>query len=736
MPCLDTIAKYLFFAFVIDFSLEMLDLIHRIYEAGDSFGTLDFMVKTRLFVSHIVIQICLGTVLPILLLAATQVIRLSEIARRRIYAAAGVLTLVGIFAMRWNVVIGGQLFSKSLLGYTTYKMEFATREGLLPAIVIMVLPFVILAVLLRLLPPWGDEAQLAGNKALSNGDLARRSLDGLRPASLSCTRVTGRSNGIASPASRRGLAASIRRSPTFIGALTRSRRWNCARRQPFGPNLSPRPSRRHRQCHVLSAGGLDFTGLVSLVGRTFVVLGGAYLLRAFTESGRLPGRAGVVLGLAYAVAWFGAADRAAVTRPLSGLFHGLAAVVISLPLLWEASAHFKLLSPQTSAALLSLIAGLALGVAWHRHLQSLAGVAVVGSIVATAGLMVATGYPLPFATGLLALGACTLWLSDARTWPWLRWLPAFAADLVALVLVGRAVVVPPQEPPGAVIALLLALVAVYLGSVAWRTLVRNQRVQGFEVIQTPCAVGIGLLGAVIVARGGPRLASLALGALALLGAGAGYAAAFGILRRRPDGRANVVFFGTLAVGLLLIGSSASLSGPALVAWYGALAAGGRRARPSSIRAAVLASCRRPGIRHRGRIGDARLGRGRVAHHRTVAAAHCCDCRDRRRRRGMPGHPADTIRRRSRRRAGAVPRERLALHSGCRAPRRERRDRSVVACPARRRRTCRCRRICEHDHDRAGRVGRRGCRRVPNHVVGRVPVACLSRARRGRPQAHG
>jgi len=26
--------------------------------------------------------------------------------------------------MRWNVVIGGQLFSKSFLGYTTYKMEF------------------------------------------------------------------------------------------------------------------------------------------------------------------------------------------------------------------------------------------------------------------------------------------------------------------------------------------------------------------------------------------------------------------------------------------------------------------------------------------------------------------------------------------------------------------------------------------------------------------------------------
>ena len=76
---------------------------------------------------------------------------------------AGVLTLVGIFAMRWNVVIGGQLFSKSFLGYTTYKMGFATREGLLPAIIVMLLPFAILAVLIRLLPPWSAPAVAAGS---------------------------------------------------------------------------------------------------------------------------------------------------------------------------------------------------------------------------------------------------------------------------------------------------------------------------------------------------------------------------------------------------------------------------------------------------------------------------------------------------------------------------------------------------------------------------------------------
>jgi Ni/Fe-hydrogenase subunit HybB-like protein len=154
MPCLDTIAKYLFYAFLIDFSLEMLDLLHRIYESDESFRALDFMVQTRLFTSQIVIQIIVGTLVPLALLALPQLMTLAEKTRRTLYVVGGVLTLVGIFAMRWNVVIGGQLFSKSFLGYTSYKMEFATREGLLPAILLMILPFVILWALVRLLPPW------------------------------------------------------------------------------------------------------------------------------------------------------------------------------------------------------------------------------------------------------------------------------------------------------------------------------------------------------------------------------------------------------------------------------------------------------------------------------------------------------------------------------------------------------------------------------------------------------
>src|SRR4029450_13306946 len=61
MVCLDTVAKYLFYAFLVDFALEMLDLIHRTYEADESFRALDFMVHTKLFLSQILLQLILGT---------------------------------------------------------------------------------------------------------------------------------------------------------------------------------------------------------------------------------------------------------------------------------------------------------------------------------------------------------------------------------------------------------------------------------------------------------------------------------------------------------------------------------------------------------------------------------------------------------------------------------------------------------------------------------------------------
>ena len=157
MRCVDTIAMYMFYIFIIDFSLEMLDLVHRIYEANESFRSLDFMVHTKLYFSQIVLQIMVGTLVPLTLLFLAQVVKLPEIVRKYFYVISGSLALISVLAMRWNVVIGGQLFSKSFLGYTTYKMGLVSKEGLLVSIGLLILPLPILWVLLKLLPPWSDD---------------------------------------------------------------------------------------------------------------------------------------------------------------------------------------------------------------------------------------------------------------------------------------------------------------------------------------------------------------------------------------------------------------------------------------------------------------------------------------------------------------------------------------------------------------------------------------------------
>ena len=69
--------------------------------------------------------------MPLILLGALQLLRrrVPDLQRRRMYFASAALILIGVLAMRWNVVIGGQLFSKSLRGVMSYKMEFAGLEG-------------------------------------------------------------------------------------------------------------------------------------------------------------------------------------------------------------------------------------------------------------------------------------------------------------------------------------------------------------------------------------------------------------------------------------------------------------------------------------------------------------------------------------------------------------------------------------------------------------------------------
>jgi len=154
MASLDKLANYLFFTMIVAFSLEALDFIHRLYESEESITILSQLISGKLFVSLVVIQFLLGMILPLGALAAVKLFRVPAELRRHVYFVSALLVQVGIFTTRWNVVIGGQLFSKSFRGLTAYKMTLGGMEGLLASLAFLILPFVILYILVKILPPW------------------------------------------------------------------------------------------------------------------------------------------------------------------------------------------------------------------------------------------------------------------------------------------------------------------------------------------------------------------------------------------------------------------------------------------------------------------------------------------------------------------------------------------------------------------------------------------------------
>ncbi|NOS69138.1 MAG: polysulfide reductase NrfD [Verrucomicrobia bacterium] len=152
MRCLDVMGMFLFYALVIDATVEALDWVHRAYSAEEGFHVMEYMAQERLFYTLSIGQVLVGTLIPLLLLGVLQVLRkrIPDMARKRMYFASAVFILIGVFAMRWNVVMGGQFFSKSLRGVMSYKLEFAGVEGWFMGLILLSLPFIILTVLIKL----------------------------------------------------------------------------------------------------------------------------------------------------------------------------------------------------------------------------------------------------------------------------------------------------------------------------------------------------------------------------------------------------------------------------------------------------------------------------------------------------------------------------------------------------------------------------------------------------------
>jgi Ni/Fe-hydrogenase subunit HybB-like protein len=100
----------------------------------------------------VIVQVLLGMLIPLVILIIARYRHFNEDLRKMLYFISAILIQLGILSTRWNVVVGGQLFSKSFRGLMTYKMQVTGLEGLVTALVLLAAPYVILSILVRLLP--------------------------------------------------------------------------------------------------------------------------------------------------------------------------------------------------------------------------------------------------------------------------------------------------------------------------------------------------------------------------------------------------------------------------------------------------------------------------------------------------------------------------------------------------------------------------------------------------------
>ncbi|MFZ2949348.1 MAG: NrfD/PsrC family molybdoenzyme membrane anchor subunit, partial [Desulfuromonadaceae bacterium] len=146
--------KYLVMFLILAITLELLDLIFRTYTAVKSWDILRRIIYERDFFKIFILQYGLGNLVPFI------IFKMPGLTIRRALIGT-LLVLMGVFMMRWNVVIGGQAFSASFSGFMDYHLPIwpssleLFKEGLFGALTVITTPFVLFYLVTRVLPVFG-----------------------------------------------------------------------------------------------------------------------------------------------------------------------------------------------------------------------------------------------------------------------------------------------------------------------------------------------------------------------------------------------------------------------------------------------------------------------------------------------------------------------------------------------------------------------------------------------------
>jgi Ni/Fe-hydrogenase subunit HybB-like protein len=158
LACLKGLAYVLWGFMMFTLVLEGLEFANIVYKAREGIETIMEYVKGPLVIPFFIVQFAIGAVTPIIVISYLIWRGTTGKALIAGVTVSAVLVLISVMMMRWNVVIGGQEISKTGQGLLNYHMLIFHREGLLTAAAVVGAPLVLLALLVRLLPPWGEDA--------------------------------------------------------------------------------------------------------------------------------------------------------------------------------------------------------------------------------------------------------------------------------------------------------------------------------------------------------------------------------------------------------------------------------------------------------------------------------------------------------------------------------------------------------------------------------------------------
>ncbi len=155
--CIRTLINTLFGFFILAFSFEMLEVFSHAYLRTGFHHMVEGLLNGPLYFSFWIMQVGIFSVGPLFILGWLCLFRVKDSIFVIGSAVVTFVLLLQVIFMRWNVIIGGQLMSKSARGYTEFHPEWFDKEGIIAVILIMIVPFIIMFVLSKIFPFWIEE---------------------------------------------------------------------------------------------------------------------------------------------------------------------------------------------------------------------------------------------------------------------------------------------------------------------------------------------------------------------------------------------------------------------------------------------------------------------------------------------------------------------------------------------------------------------------------------------------